>query len=108
MLWVKQSVILVAIALVTANAQCVARCALKPCHGDDASTTNVPPCHRHHPPGHQPTQSDAPRPCVLSFLAIGDRAAAPMPAFDHQHSPVLGPIPPAALHKAGDRQSIWS
>lgn len=68
MLWIRQTLMYLAIALILANAQCVVRCATAPCHeqapASQSGGSRVPPCHKHH----APNQSDTPRPCASSIL----------------------------------------
>jgi hypothetical protein len=88
MRWVRHLVIWLAIALAITNAQCVARCAAIPCHAEDGSqshgASNLPPCHQHP----APKQPDAPKPCTLSLLPIGDGASVAN-AFDQEYSTTL-------------------
>ena len=60
-------IVFLAIAMVAANAVCVARCLGMPCHGATESRAEVPPCHR--------SESKAPvDPCKQSvFVAFSDQ-----------------------------------
>lgn len=93
---VRRLLISLAVALVIANAQCVIQCAMMPCDTENGSqsadTANLPPCHQHHSPKH----SDAPRPCAISFVPIGDRAPL-ADAFDQLHSMMFEASSPVGL-----------
>src|SRR5215469_15148046 len=98
MLWVRHLLILLAVALVIANSQCVARCAVMPCHTEEGSqsngSVNLPPCHRHH----APRQSDSPSPCALSLLPFGDLApSAAVFAPEQSVVTILNPTPSVAF-----------
>jgi hypothetical protein len=41
-------IIVLAMAILFAQLQCVAGCAGEPCHDDRSQTDSVPPCHQHH------------------------------------------------------------
>lgn len=75
MRWVKLPAVLLAVVSVLASAQCVARCAVEPCHqaGGASSSADLPPCHRHHPP------EPAPRPCASPvFVTDGRTIVSPI------------------------------
>jgi hypothetical protein len=46
--WLSLAIAVLVIAVVTASAACVARCAGVPCHGETA-TAKLPPCHNEKP-----------------------------------------------------------
>ena len=73
MLSIRKVLILIAAALVTANAQCVAACTASDCsrparQSDDSG--NLPPCHRHHAPEHSSTT----KLCIESVVIVDSRA----------------------------------
>jgi hypothetical protein len=78
MLWIRQTLTYLAMALILANAQCVVRCATAPCHeqapaSQSGGSAGIPPCHKHH----APNQSDTPRPCASSILLNESGPVAP-------------------------------
>src|SRR4051812_44635693 len=78
MLRIRLPLILVAIALVVAKAECMTMCGAASC-GHSSSTrdsANIPPCHRHH----APEQTETPGPCGDSLLLVENRASSPVPA----------------------------
>ena len=90
--------VLIVFALVLANIQCAAFCAVEPCNGSEtasAPASDVPPCHQHHEaPGQQTpapcshqivVQSHAAQPLVTPILTAGvlamDVSVLPAGAF---------------------------
>jgi hypothetical protein len=66
MKWLRLQVALLAIAVSFASAQCIAACAGQPCH--DSSASQIPPCHRHHPP-----KENGPQLCQHPFFVAKGR-----------------------------------
>jgi hypothetical protein len=67
----RAKLIVVAIALLFAQLECVAACAGQLCSGDFSHSESLPPCHRHH--GHSHDQS----PVSCAHPVVGALAAAP-------------------------------
>src|ERR1035437_7266880 len=95
MRWVRLLTVLPALLFVLANAQCVVRCAIVPCHRQDAKPADLPPCHRHSSP---PQET---RPCA-SAAFVADRRLAMGPQFDMVAIAVATPGDGLmALHESG-------
>src|SRR5262245_47584186 len=101
MLWVRKALMFFAIALVVANAECVARCSALPCH--DAAPVSqsehpgdVPPCHKHH---HGPNQTDNPKPCAVSVLVVFGRGVSVrvLDQWRPQMPAIVAPLPPSDM-----------
>jgi hypothetical protein len=79
MKWLRLQVVLLAIAVSVASAQCIVTCAAQPCH--DSSVNQIPQCHRHH----SPKQQDGPQRCQHPFFVAEGRGRAVIsaaPVFD--------------------------
>src|SRR5690349_7772708 len=100
MFWVRRPLILIAISMVIANAQCVAACAAAKCgHSNPTSqskdSANLPPCHRQH----APKQTATPKPCTDSALLVDGRESSAAPA-SQSAGMSLAALPQAAVYEA--------
>jgi len=100
MVWVRRPLILVVIALVIANAQCVAACTAARCdHSNSTSASknsaDLPPCHRHH----APKQPDAPKPCTDSILLVDGRVLLASAANQSAGIPIAA-LPQTVLYES--------
>jgi hypothetical protein len=81
MTWLRLPVILIVLALVILNNQCLAACVIEP--AQPANQENVPPCHRHQAPArcsHSPLLADYRAPAVSAIDLIHDSVIAFLPA----------------------------
>ena len=105
MLWIRQTLTYLAIALIVANAQCVARCAAAPCHeqapASQSGGSRVPPCHKHH----APNQSDTPRPCASSIL-VNERGPV-TPRIDQSRTEGLTFVLPILANGFSVAYRLW-
>jgi hypothetical protein len=88
-------IVLVAIALLFAQIQCIAACASQFCDGD-FKTEQVPPCHRHHDYSHD----QAPSSCVQQITV----PTATAPHTLQADAPILSALDVATT--AGTRTSV--
>lgn len=103
MLWVRRLLLVLAVALVVGNAQCVVLCAAGSCHQSDATSrlpgrANLPPCHRHKVP--KPT---APTPCTSSVFLVYGRGPS-VPRTGQLQARMLSGDPPVSLYEASVRR----
>jgi hypothetical protein len=92
MRWVRQLLIFLAIALIVANAECVARCSALPCHdpapASQSDSDNILPCHKHH----RPKPDDGVKPCISAAMLVADRGTSG-PTIDASQVGVLAVAP---------------
>src|SRR2546425_13008314 len=50
MKWLRLQVVVLALAVFATSAQCLMACAPALCPDTKSATTDLPPCHKHHPP----------------------------------------------------------
>jgi hypothetical protein len=96
MLWFRQPLILLAAALIVANAECVVRCSALPCHdsapaSQSKDSASAPPCHKHH----GPKQTDTLKPCTSAALLVAQQgpSTSAINASDTEIFEVAAPLP---------------
>jgi hypothetical protein len=94
MQWLKLRIAVLAVALVVANTQCMAKCTLEPCQNSTVRTPSkdtsaIPPCHPHQPA----KQKSTPEPCKDSVLIVADNRTASVTAVELRTLDMAGAVP---------------
>lgn len=93
MTWPGIQIIVLAVALVTANSQCSAQCAIKPCHAIGTADESVAPCHRHKSPKPTHTQESCKYIALVSDYRALSLVSVDLQRFDFTANPTASQLP---------------
>jgi hypothetical protein len=106
--WLKLRIVVLAVALVIANTQCMAKCTLEPCQSSTVRTASndtsaIPPCHRHQPA----KQRSTPEPCKYSVLVVADNRTVSLIAAELWTVDMAGASPSYSVGSLPDTGRVF-